>query len=96
MTTNLHYWQGMSEALITPYGSSQLVPSTTRTNTAAWLDFNQNELVARIEGKLAEATGTLPVCEVSASMYSQSHDFADCHFRQSTEPRWQDVCLSKH
>lgn len=30
--------KGMSEALITPYGSNNLVPSTTRTNTAAWLD----------------------------------------------------------
>jgi hypothetical protein len=53
--------KGMSEALITPYGSNQLVPSTTRTNTAAWLDFQQNELVKKIEDKLAEVTGTRSV-----------------------------------
>jgi prolyl 4-hydroxylase len=52
--------KGMSEALITPYGSNDLVPSSTRTNTAAWLDFQQDGLVSKIENKIAEVTGTMP------------------------------------
>ena len=33
--------KGMDVALITPYGSNKLVPSSTRTNTAAWLTYGQ-------------------------------------------------------
>jgi hypothetical protein len=68
--------KGMSEALITPYGSNQLVPSTTRTNTAAWLDFQQNELVKKIEDKLAEATGTRAVrCSFSFAESCENNKF---------------------
>ena len=35
-----------------------LVESTSRTNTAAWLDFKQDKTVERLEEILAEVTGT--------------------------------------
>ena len=33
--------KGMEKALIVPYGGKHLTQSSTRTNSAAWLDFAQ-------------------------------------------------------
>ena len=51
---------GMEKALIIPYGGKDLVESTTRTNTAAWLDFQQDDVVSRVERILANVTNTEP------------------------------------
>ena len=50
----------MEKALIIPYGGKELVESTTRTNTAAWLDYNQDPVVTRLERMLANVTDTEP------------------------------------
>jgi hypothetical protein len=39
----------MEKALIIPYGEKNLVESTTRTNTAAWIDFAQDPIVTKLE-----------------------------------------------
>lgn len=44
--------KGMEKALIIPYGEKDLVESTTRTNTAAWLDFAQDPIVMKLEARL--------------------------------------------
>eukprot|EP00960_Hanusia_phi_P060159 764419-Hanusia_phi.AAC.6 len=52
--------KGLSASLITPYGTNKLVESTTRTNKQAWLDFQQDDIVKRIEDKIAKITKTTP------------------------------------
>jgi hypothetical protein len=49
--------KGMEKALIIPYGGKQLIESSTRTNTAAWLDFQQDPVVTKVERAYAEITG---------------------------------------
>jgi|SaaInl85LU_5_DNA_1037374.scaffolds.fasta_scaffold266080_1 hypothetical protein len=48
----------MDVALITPYGSNKLVPSSSRTNTAAWLKYGQDAIIQSVEERIAELTGT--------------------------------------
>ncbi len=52
--------KGMEKALIIPYGGKDLIESTTRTNTGAWLDFAQDEVVRKVERVFADFTGTDP------------------------------------
>ena len=52
--------KGMEKALIIPYGGKDLIESSTRTNTAAWLDFAQDEVVRKVERAFADFTGTDP------------------------------------
>eukprot|EP00281_Chroomonas_sp_CCMP1168_P001145 CAMPEP_0206260096 /NCGR_PEP_ID=MMETSP0047_2-20121206/26887_1 /ASSEMBLY_ACC=CAM_ASM_000192 /TAXON_ID=195065 /ORGANISM="Chroomonas mesostigmatica_cf, Strain CCMP1168" /LENGTH=255 /DNA_ID=CAMNT_0053687117 /DNA_START=120 /DNA_END=884 /DNA_ORIENTATION=- len=52
--------KGMDVALITPYGTNKLVPSKTRTNTAAWLNYRHDPLIAEVEDRVGALTGTLP------------------------------------
>lgn len=47
--------KGMEKALIIPYGQKNLVESTTRTNTAAWLEFGQDPIVRKLEVSLVWA-----------------------------------------
>ncbi len=49
--------KGMEKALIIPYGGKELIESSTRTNTAAWLDFQQDPVVSKVEQAYAEITG---------------------------------------
>mmetsp|Transcript_31800 Transcript_31800/g.64491 ORF Transcript_31800/g.64491 Transcript_31800/m.64491 type:complete len:325 (+) Transcript_31800:117-1091(+) len=49
---------GMEVALIQPYGSHELVPSSTRTNTQAWLEPRQDAIVAAVEDRIAMVSGT--------------------------------------
>jgi hypothetical protein len=49
--------KGMQKALIIPYGQKHLTQSTTRTNSAAWLDFGQDDVVKKVEKAYAEITG---------------------------------------
>ena len=51
--------------MIIPYGGKELVESSTRTNTAAWLEFKQDEIVERVERILANVTGTEPGIHIS-------------------------------
>ncbi len=53
--------KGMQRAQIIPYGGNQLIDSSTRTNTAAWLNYNQDAVVTRIENELARHTKTHPL-----------------------------------
>ncbi len=53
--------KGMQRAQIIPYGGNQLIDSSTRTNTAAWLNYNQDAVVTRIENELARYTKTHPL-----------------------------------
>mmetsp|Transcript_29404 Transcript_29404/g.77273 ORF Transcript_29404/g.77273 Transcript_29404/m.77273 type:complete len:203 (+) Transcript_29404:474-1082(+) len=48
--------KGMEKALIIPYGQKHLTQSTTRTNSAAWLDFAQDAVVRKVEKAYAEIT----------------------------------------
>ena len=52
--------KGMEKALIIPYGGKDLIESSTRTNTGAWLDFGQDEVVRKVERVFADFTGTEP------------------------------------
>ena len=52
--------RGLQKSLITPYGSHDLVESTTRTNKQAWLDFGQDDIVRGIEARIAKLTKTSP------------------------------------
>jgi len=52
--------KGMEKALIIPYGGKDLVESSTRTNTGAWLDFAQDEVVRKVERAFADFTSTEP------------------------------------
>ncbi len=52
--------KGMQKALIIPYGQKHLTQSSTRTNSAAWLDYGQDEVVRKVEKAYADITG-LPV-----------------------------------
>jgi len=84
---------GMEKALIIPYGGKELVESTTRTNTAAWLDYNQDPVVTRLERMLANVTDTQPgmykykkkngyfcVCVCVCFFYSPRTDVGNCHW----------------
>jgi prolyl 4-hydroxylase len=53
--------KGMQRAQIIPYGGNQLIDSSTRTNTAAWLNYHQDAVVARIENSIASFTKTHPL-----------------------------------
>mmetsp|Transcript_15382 Transcript_15382/g.41782 ORF Transcript_15382/g.41782 Transcript_15382/m.41782 type:complete len:283 (+) Transcript_15382:61-909(+) len=77
--------KGMEKALIIPYGGKELVASTTRTNTGAWLDFQQDEVVRKVERLLADVTATEPEhgenlqilhYEVS-QQFKEHHDYFD-------------------
>jgi len=52
--------RGMERAQIVPYGGTGLIDSNTRTNTGAWLDFQQDPVVSLLERRMADATGTVP------------------------------------
>ena len=49
--------KGMQKALIIPYGQKHLTQSSTRTNSAAWLDFGTDAVVGKVEKTYAEITG---------------------------------------
>ncbi len=53
--------KGMQRAQIIPYGGNQLIDSSTRTNTAAWLNYHQDAVVSRIENEFAKHTNTHPL-----------------------------------
>eukprot|EP00288_Rhodomonas_lens_P012621 CAMPEP_0177710196 /NCGR_PEP_ID=MMETSP0484_2-20121128/11206_1 /TAXON_ID=354590 /ORGANISM="Rhodomonas lens, Strain RHODO" /LENGTH=325 /DNA_ID=CAMNT_0019221861 /DNA_START=352 /DNA_END=1329 /DNA_ORIENTATION=- len=82
---NLAKAEGMDVALIQPYGSHELVPSSTRTNTQAWLEPRQDAIVADIEDRIAEVSGTtqdqgenLQVLNYKVSQqFHPHHDFFD-------------------
>lgn len=52
--------RGLKSSLITPYGSHDLVESTTRTNKQAWLEFGEDAIVKGIEERIARITKTYP------------------------------------
>ncbi len=53
--------KGMQRAQIIPYGGNQLIDSSTRTNTAAWLNYRQDAVVARVENSIASLTKSHPL-----------------------------------
>ena len=67
-----------------------LVESTSRTNTAAWLDFKQDKTVARLEEILAEVTGTDPEFGENLQIlhYEPTQEFKEHHdyFDPATDP----------
>jgi len=77
--------KGMVKALITPYGGTGLVESSTRTNTMAWLDFREDGVVASLEDKVAKITGTLPEQAENTQIlhyepgkkFTEHHDYFD-------------------
>jgi len=52
--------KGLKSSLITPYGSHDLVESTTRTNKQAWLEYGEDDIVKGIEERIAKLTKTYP------------------------------------
>ena len=52
--------RGLKNSLITPYGSHELVESTTRTNKQAWLEYGEDTIVTGIEERIAKLTKTYP------------------------------------
>jgi hypothetical protein len=52
--------RGLQNSLITPYGSHELVESSTRTNKQAWLEFGEDKIVKGIEERIAQLTQTYP------------------------------------
>jgi len=81
---------GMEKALIIPYGGKDLVESTTRTNTAAWLDYNQDDVVTRLERMLANVTNTEPENGENLQIlhYEPTQEFKEHHdyFDPATDP----------
>jgi len=81
---------GMEKALIIPYGGKELVESTTRTNTAAWLDYNQDPVVTRLERMLANVTDTEPENGENLQIlhYEPTQEFKEHHdyFDPATDP----------
>ena len=81
---------GMEKALIIPYGGKDLVESTTRTNTAAWLDFQQDDVVSRVERILANVTNTEPENGENLQIlhYEPTQEFKEHHdyFDPATDP----------
>jgi len=81
---------GLEKALIIPYGGKDLVQSTTRTNTAAWLEFNQDETIGGLEKMLAEITGTTPEHGENLQVlhYEAKQEFQEHHdyFDPATDP----------
>mmetsp|Transcript_49750 Transcript_49750/g.121456 ORF Transcript_49750/g.121456 Transcript_49750/m.121456 type:complete len:314 (-) Transcript_49750:45-986(-) len=77
--------KGMESALIIPYGQKDLVQSSTRTNTAAWLAFGQDAVVRRLEQALADVTETTPqhgenlqiLHYADTQKFSEHHDYFD-------------------
>jgi hypothetical protein len=67
-----------------------LVESTSRTNTAAWLDFKQDKTVERLEEILAEVTGTDPEFGENLQIlhYEPTQEFKEHHdyFDPATDP----------
>jgi hypothetical protein len=52
--------RGLKNSLITPYGSHDLVESTTRTNKQAWLEYGEDDVVRGIEERIGKLTKTYP------------------------------------
>jgi hypothetical protein len=52
--------RGLQNSLITPYGSHDLVESTTRTNKQAWLEYAEDAIVTTVEERIAKITKTYP------------------------------------
>ena len=52
--------KGLKKSLITPYGSHDLVESSTRTNRQAWLEYGEDHIVKGIEERIAKLTKTYP------------------------------------
>ena len=52
--------RGLKASLITPYGSHDLVESTTRTNKQAWLEFGEDAIVKNVEERIGRVTKTYP------------------------------------
>lgn len=52
--------RGLQKSLITPYGSHNLVESSTRTNMQAWLEYAEDAVVIGIEERIAKITKTYP------------------------------------
>jgi len=81
---------GMQKALIQPYGESGLVESSTRTNTAAWLNFKEDSVVASLEEKMAALTGTTPEQAENLQIlhYAHGKEFKAHHdfFDPATDP----------
>ncbi|EKX39441.1 hypothetical protein GUITHDRAFT_114401 [Guillardia theta CCMP2712] len=82
--------KGLSASLITPYGTNKLVESTTRTNKQAWLDFQQDDVVKRVEDKIAKLTKTTPEQGENLQVlhYAKSQQFTEHHdyFDPATDP----------
>ncbi|EKX52107.1 hypothetical protein GUITHDRAFT_150687 [Guillardia theta CCMP2712] len=81
---------GMEKALIIPYGGKELVESSTRTNTAAWLEYHQGPVVTKLENLLAKVTNTEPENGENLQIlhYQTSQQFKEHHdyFDPATDP----------
>mmetsp|Transcript_19770 Transcript_19770/g.48520 ORF Transcript_19770/g.48520 Transcript_19770/m.48520 type:complete len:308 (+) Transcript_19770:212-1135(+) len=82
--------KGLTTALITPYGTHDLVASSTRTNTQAWLDFKQDAIVSYVEDTLAHITGTPTENGECLQIlhYNETQQFKEHHdyFDPATDP----------
>jgi len=82
--------KGLKTALITPYGTHELVESTTRTNKQAWLDYGQDAVVSYLEETLATVTGTTAKHGENLQIlhYNKTQEFQEHHdyFDPATDP----------
>jgi len=82
--------RGLQKSLITPYGSHNLVESSTRTNMQAWLEYAEDAVVIGIEERIAKITKTYP--EQGENMqilhYDEGQQFTEHHdyFDPATDP----------
>jgi len=82
--------RGLTASLITPYGSHDLVESTTRTNKQAWLEFGEDAIVKHIEERVARVTKTYPGQgeDLQVLHYAEGQRFTEHHdyFDPATDP----------
>jgi len=74
--------RGLQKSLITPYGSHNLVESSTRTNMQAWLEYAEDAVVIGIEERIAKITKTYPEqgenMQVLSSLLSKQSSVHTC------------------
>jgi len=82
--------KGLKSSLITPYGSHDLVESTTRTNKQAWLEYGEDDIVKGIEERIAKLTKTYPEQGENLQVlhYDKGQQFTEHHdyFDPATDP----------
>ncbi len=86
----------MQRAQIIPYGGNQLIDSSTRTNTAAWLNYHQDAVVTRVENELARHTRTHPLDGESLQILHYGNGQVKLYFRASFAAAHRRIRRSSH